>query len=98
MVTTHFDEKQIEQIAKEFEPEVVRVPVRYGEDFDGEPSVNFYVILSDEAARRERLRVIAREIEERFSEELDVWKSPYFPHFRFRSKSEQNVLKDPSWP
>ena len=57
MVTTHFDGKQIEQIAKEFEPEVVRV--RYGEDFDGEPSVNFYVILSDEAARRERLRVIA---------------------------------------
>ena len=97
MVATPWDEQQIERIAKEFAPDVVHVRVRYGEDYEGEPSVYFRVILSDEAATDERLRVIARQVEKRFAEKLGVWESPYFPHFRFRSQSEQDRMKDPLW-
>ncbi len=96
MVATQWDEKLIEQLAKEFEPDVVRVRVNYGEDWHGEPMAFFHIILADQAAK-ERLRAIAQKVERRFSEGLAVWESPYFPLFRFRSQSEQDAMKDPQW-
>ncbi len=97
MVATRWDEQQIQDIAREFAPDVVRVRVNYGEDWEGEPLVAFHVILSDNASVREKLRVVAQRVRSRFSDELGLWQSVYTPVFRFRSESEQARMKDPAW-
>lgn len=98
MTTLAGDIEEIErQAAMNFPSAVVRIRHYIGEDWSGDPSITFRVVLSDEAAAREHLSEVTRPIREEISDELRRRGSEYFAYFEFRSKTEYDTLKDPTW-
>jgi hypothetical protein len=93
--------KEIEQIAQQtavkFPSEVVRIRHYIGHDWTGDPSITFRVVLSDDAAAREHLSEITEPIRREIFDELVRRESEYYPYFEFRSKTEFDTLKDPTW-
>jgi hypothetical protein len=93
--------KEIEQIsqraAMKFPSEVVRIRHYIGHDWAGDPSITFRIVLSDDAAAREHLSEVTAPIEEEIFDELGRRESEYYPYFQFRSKTEYDTLKDPTW-
>jgi hypothetical protein len=64
-------------------------------DWSGEPSIFFWITLSDEAARREVLSRTSRSIMDFVTQRLDrVGQWGLIPYFNFRSQSEQANLKE----
>lgn len=97
MTSTAPTQAQVDIIAVELAPDVERIRLHVGEDFSGDPALYFRVLLSDEASRKERLAAVARTVRERLSEDLQLDDSDRFPYFRFRSKSEQAMLREAIW-
>ena len=95
------DQRQIQAgvatAAKGLRPDVVRIRYDVGEDWSGEPSLFFRVVLSDGASAEKRLysnvqRITAAVLDAVKPEELGL-----HAYFNFRSKSEQEQLREPSW-
>jgi hypothetical protein len=59
----------------------------------GQWAIFFRVVLSDDATT-DRLREITNQVIWRMSEELDLPNLGLFPHFDFRSESEQAALNE----
>ena len=80
-------------------PEVVRLRHSLEEDWSGEPAVFFLVTLSEAAASRlDQLGRLGHHISttiERQIEPSEHW--GVYPFFRYRSESEQAVLKENAW-
>jgi hypothetical protein len=89
-------EEQVEQIARELSPDVVRIRFNPGYDWSDHPAVYFRVLLSDDAARRGRLEAVADRVRHRI-EELDLRNSGVLPYVNFRSVTEQARLREASW-
>jgi molybdopterin synthase catalytic subunit len=93
--------KDIEQLAQQaamkFPSEVVRIRHYIGHDWAGDPSITFRIVLSDAAAAREHLTEITEPIKREIFDELVRRESEYYPYFEFRSKTEYDALKDPTW-
>lgn len=93
-------EKAVDQVIKTLGPEVVRVRYNIGEDWTGDPALYFRVVLADSAIDLRNLANVS-EVTNRVSaafeqlKPLENW--GLFPHFRFRTKSEQDQLNDPVW-
>ena len=84
----------VAQVAEQLRPNVVRIQHEFGDDWTGEPSVFFMVILSDASSRRDRLLTIANEVSTALVQQvapLEEW--GVFPYFSFRSQSEQAKLE-----
>lgn len=69
----------------------------FAEDVQGNVSLFFRIVISDAASAPAKLRettqrIIARVLTEIKAEELGLQ-----AYFNFRSRSEQAVLRDPSW-
>jgi len=96
MIATLPTEEQVDRIARDLAPDVVRIRFNPDEDWAGEPAIYFRVVLSDEAVR-DRLREIARTVRDRMRDELQLLESGYFPYFRFRSESDQAKVANPKW-
>jgi hypothetical protein len=65
------------------------------EDWSGDPSIFFYITLSDEASKRGNLRRIAAEISGKISESIQpLDRYGLNAYFHFRSQSEQAILKE----
>ncbi len=97
MTATLPTQEQVDRIARDLAPDVVRIRVTAKPDWIGTPSLFFRVTMSDNASRKERMwdateLVRARVIEALRLEDLDM-----HPYFRFRSYSEQAKLQDPQW-
>jgi hypothetical protein len=89
----------VERAARALAPDVVRVQYRFGEDWTGDPSIYFGIILSDPAASQEgRLGEISRRIEATLEDAVNVEELGLQSYSRFRSESEQAKLKDQNWP
>ena len=74
---------------------VVNLHYTVDDDWSGDPAIFFYVTLSDDAARREVLHENAQRIQGYIEEHLDPngqW--GLIPYFYFRSRSEQERLKE----
>ena len=98
MTTPIEDIEQIaQQTAMKFPAEVVRIRHYVGHDWAGDPSITFRIVLSDDAARPEHLGDITRPVREELFTELRRHESEYFPYVEFRSKTEYDKLKDPTW-
>ena len=98
MTTLVEDIEQIEQqAAMKFPSAVVRIRHYIGEDWSGDPSITFRIVLSDEAAAREHLSEITAPIRREIFDEVTRRESKYYPYFEFRSKTEYDALKDPTW-
>ena len=88
----------VEKVVANLGPNVIRVRYNFAPDSTGDPGVFFRVLLTDEAAKRERLFAITQEIQhatvwgvEPF-EQWGVW-----PYFNYRSESEQNAMQEAIW-
>ena len=91
-------DRRVEEIATKFPGEVVGIRYSVGDDFAGDPAIFFRVLLTDTASRHEALADVTDRIRETLWDDLQFNESDYFPYFNFRSKSEQDKLKDPQWP
>jgi len=97
MTSTLPTQEQVDRIAAELAPDVVRIRIDIGLDHTDDPAMYFKVTLSDEASRRDRLWEVARRVEAEVKEKLGLDRFEHFPYFRFRNVSEQAVLRDESW-
>jgi hypothetical protein len=89
--------EQIEPIARKLAPDVVRIRLSSKPDWSGDPAIYFRVILSDEASRKERLPETAARVRTAIFDELDLASLDRIPYFKFRSESEQAVLREQAW-
>lgn len=98
MPTLTEDIEQIErQTASKFPSEVVRIRHHIGEDWAGDPSVTFRIVLSDAVVHPGHLLDVTSPIEEEIFDEMLRREPKYYPYFQFRSKTEYDTLKDPAW-
>jgi hypothetical protein len=78
-------------------PDVVRIMFGLAENSSGEMSLFFRIVISDDAAKPNRLRESTQRIIGRVSEEIRADELGLETYFNFRSRSEQAALKDPFW-
>jgi len=99
--------KGVKKVEKMFRPDVVRIGHTIGEGWMGDPAIFFRVLLSDAAAkklvdaviaRRDDARDLPKKVEDAMDKQVDpLGKWGLFPHFNYRSVSEQAYLKDKDW-
>ena len=87
----------INAVITELSPAVQRINYEIAQDWSGQWAIFFRVLLSDEAASRNRLRAVVTNVVWRMSERLDLPGLGLFPYFDFRSQAEQAVLNEPAW-
>src|SRR5258707_312190 len=97
MLATLPTQEQVDQIARDLAPDVVRIRMNVSTDWTDAPAIYFYVILSDEASRRDRLGDVIDRVREALFEGLGLADLDHFPYFRFRSQSEQTKLQEKAW-
>ena len=86
--------KTIRKLGKE----VLHVKYTFDDDWTGEPSIYFKILLSDAASREDRLLGVANRITTIIDDELRLYENwGLRSYFSFRSKSEQAKLNDPQW-
>jgi hypothetical protein len=99
MIAQLNDVSKIVKAAEEkFAPDVIRIRYHTGFDWSGDPAIFFRVLLSDNASLHENLINVAPRVRSELSEELlRMGEYEQIPYSSFRSKSEQDKLKDPLW-
>ncbi len=90
-------QEEVDRIARELAPDVVRIRLNIARDWSDDPAIYFRVILSDEASRRDRLAEVTRKVRGKLSDELGLANLEHISYFRFRSLSEQAELREKSW-
>lgn len=78
-------------------PDVIRIMYSVAVDVKDEHSVFFRIVISDRAASPNRLRETTQRIMTKVLEEIRAHELGLQTYFNFRSKSEQAVLREPSW-
>ena len=74
----------VKRASRALAPDVVSVQYRFGEDWTGDPSIYFGVILSDHVVSQE-LGEISRRVQDTVEDEVDVEELGLQSYFRFRS-------------
>jgi hypothetical protein len=93
------------QIAKAFRraeralaPDVVRIRYTLRDDWTGDPSIYFKVVLADKAASEEsKLGEIAQRVIDTIRDKVKPEELGLNSFFNFRSLSEHNEINDPAW-
>jgi hypothetical protein len=90
--------KIVKAAEEKFAPHVIRIRYHTGFDWSGDPAIFFRVLLSDNASLHENLIGIAERVDRELSDEL-LRQGDYerLAYIDYRSKSEQDKLKDPKW-
>lgn len=107
MATTYLSPQQlkdfaqrVEEVAKKFPDEVVRIRHSFSRDWDGDPAIYFRIVFTDDAVKRYPLSELTGRIREALTKDLALYESEYslyIPYFEFRTKAEQDRSKDPEW-
>ena len=97
MIDTMPTQAQVDQIALDLAPDVVRIRIQAGQDWSDHPAYYFRIILSDEATRVGRLADVTAKVRAKLAESLGLWEADRIPYFRFRSQSEQAQVGDAVW-
>lgn len=97
MIVTRPNKEQVEQIARDLAPDVVRIRFNVAQDWSEHAAIYFRVVLSDAASRPDRLAEVTGTVSARLFEQLGLSESDLIPYFRFRSQNEQAKLKDEAW-
>lgn len=87
----------VADVMRELTPAVQRINYEIAQDWSGQWAIFFRVLLSDEASNQAHLRSVATQVVWRMSEKIDIPGLGLFPHFDFRSQSEQAQLSEPAW-
>ena len=106
MATTYLSPQQlkdfaqrVDEVARKFPKEVVRIRHSFGHDWDGDPAINFRIVLTDKNWRDKRLSQLSELIGGALIEDLGLYQEyiDYIPYFYYRTKSEEDEIKDPEW-
>jgi len=89
---------EVANVVSQLGPEAVRVRHQIGEDHDGDPALDFRIVVAGSAAKLEEFLASTRRIERILRDRL----LPYsrwglIPYFSFRSESEQATRNEPEW-
>jgi hypothetical protein len=92
----------VDEVAKKFPGEVVRIRYSFSRDWDGDPAIYFRVVLTDDARslNRDQLGELTRRIRDSLVKALSLYDSEYslyIPYFNYRTVSEQEQIKEPEW-
>ena len=82
-------------------PDVVRIRYNFANDWTGDPSIFFKIVLSDDASqkakRSETAQRVAITILNEILNEVKAEDLGLHSYFNFRSLSEQEKLNEPAW-
>jgi hypothetical protein len=90
-------EADVQRAAQALAPEVVRIRYSFEDDWTGDPSIFFRIVLADEVAYRPHLGEITWQIQRKIDDEVGPDEQGLNAYFNFRSLSEQADYKDPAW-
>jgi hypothetical protein len=94
-------ESQIDAAVKKAElalaPDVVHVRYSFDNDWTGDPSIFFKIVLADDASKESKLGEITRRVINTVRNEVMPEELSLNSYFNFRSLSEYNELNDPAW-
>jgi hypothetical protein len=90
-------EAGVRRAAEALSPTVVRIRYSLGTDWTGDPSIFFRIVLTDEAAKRQRLGEIAQNVALSLEREVKNEEHGLRAYVNFRSLSEEANLNDPAW-
>lgn len=91
-------EADIQQAISKLGPEAHQVFYRFEDDYTGEPSIFFRIVLSDDRAEPGRHIEATDRIMTLLLEEIDpIANWGLHAHFSFRSRAEQQARFDPNW-
>jgi hypothetical protein len=90
--------KALKRAERALAPDVVRIRYTLGDDWTGDPSIYFKVVITDKAASQEsKLGEITRHIINTVRDKVKPEDFGLNSFFNFRSLSEHNELNDPAW-
>ena len=78
-------------------PDVIRIRWGAGTDWTGDHSLFFRVVLSDDASKPKHLQEVAQRVADTIVNEVQNEAFGFNAYFNFRSKTEQDALKEPAW-
>jgi len=87
----------VNRAARALAGDVVHVYYDFGFDWIGDPSIFFKVVLTDQASRPGKLRDVAQRVTLKLMNEVKTDQKGVHAYFNFRSRSEQEEMKDPAW-
>jgi hypothetical protein len=87
----------VEEAERALAPDVIRIMYSYSLDWAGSESLFFRIILSDAASSPKTLREITQHIIATILQAIEVEEMGLQAYFYFRSKSEQDMLREPLW-
>lgn len=87
----------VQRAERALAPDVIRIMYSYGVDVTGDQSLFFRIVISDQAAAPAHLRETTQRIIARVAAEIKSQELGLETYFNFRSRSEQAMLRDPSW-
>jgi hypothetical protein len=90
-------ESGLERAVQALAPDVVRIRYNFGEDWTGDPSVFFKIVLSDDASREKNLGKVADRVEQTLRNEIKLEELGLHFFFNFRSLSETAQLREAVW-
>jgi hypothetical protein len=107
MATTYLSPQQlkdfaqrVDEVAKKFPDEVVRIRHSFSRDWDGDPAIYFKILFTDDAVKRYPVSELTHRIREALTKDLALYESEYsfyIPYFNYRTQTDQDRLKDPEW-
>ena len=86
----------IDGVARSLAPDVVHIRYEIGQDWSGEWSIFFRVLLTDDAAKH-RLSEMRDKVVRGLAKQLDFPGMGVWSYHNFRSASEQEALQEPAW-
>ena len=86
----------VDEVVAALAPHVIYIRHEFSDDWSGEPAIYFRVLLTDEASREENLHPIAQQVRLMLDDRLDLREMGY-SYVRFRSFSEQQMIKESEW-
>jgi len=88
-------QKKLNGIMPRPTPGVVRWNPTFGTDWSGDQAIYFWVVLTDEASKKENLKKSTDGFMNAISQQVDLLNDwGLIPYFHFRSESEQAALQD----
>ncbi len=90
-------ESAVREVEKTFAEQIAYIRYSFEDNFLGEPSIRFHILVRDEAAPIELLEPFVRPISIALLNAARTDENGLHPYFRFRSVSEQARVQDPEW-
>ena len=87
----------VQRAERALAPDVIRIMYSFAEDVQGDISLFFRIVISDQAAAPNRLRETTQRIITKVLHEIKAEELGLQTYFNFRSRSEQALLREPSW-